>query len=72
MKKKEAKNRQQKFDVLRHHGYRSFKGGGQAFFFGTINFGITYDQCTLVVCTTFKGILGFLGQIVFFGTIGGF
>ena len=44
--------------------------GGQAFFFGTKTFEITYDQCTIVVCTTFKGILRLLGQIVFFGAIG--
>ena len=46
------------------------KRGGQAFFFGTITFEITYDQCTIVVCETFEGILGLLGKIVFIGAIG--
>ena len=47
------------------------RGGSQSFIFGTITFEITYDQCTRVVCTTFKCILRLLGQIVFFGAIEG-
>ena len=39
----------------------NLRGGSQAFLFGTITFEITYDQCTIVVCTTFKGILRLLG-----------
>ena len=36
-----------------------------------ITFEITYDQCTIVVCTTFESILGLLGQIVFLQPYGG-
>ena len=46
-----------------------FMGVG-GLFFGMITFEITYDQCTIVVCTTFKGIFRLLGQKVFFGAIG--
>ena len=49
----------------------TLRRGSQGFIFGTITFEITYDQCTGVVCTTFKCILRLLGQIVFFGAIEG-
>ncbi|CAL4059872.1 unnamed protein product [Meganyctiphanes norvegica] len=46
----------------------SIKGG--SFFFRTITFEITYDQCTIMVCTIFEVILGLLGKKKI-GAIGG-
>ncbi|CAL4231036.1 unnamed protein product, partial [Meganyctiphanes norvegica] len=54
--KKNVKKKNHSFATNKARGM-GLRGESQAFFFGTITFEITNDQCTIVICTTFKAEL---------------